>query len=142
MKLVERLRARVQHETDCGREMFAADLLAAIDRIAELEAALADAIAEAADGNRQLIEDRMALEARVGGLEAEAEELEEALVEALNQGCWHSDGVIDSGALSAYAGGLLLLAQRGRFKIAHQRGRMVAGTWTEKGDEDPHVQTP
>lgn len=38
--LMDRLRARVQHEIDCGREMFAADLLSAIGRIKAAEHAI------------------------------------------------------------------------------------------------------
>ena len=57
-------------------------------------------------------------------------ELLEALEEMVEQACGMDDS-IDSMAITAYAGGMRLLAEYGRLKIIGESGRRVVGEWVK-----------
>jgi hypothetical protein len=67
-------------------------------------------------------------DARIKELEAERDELVDALGDAISQATWEGSGeneVYDSGALSAYARGLHLLAKYGEVEIVSEHGRRI-----------------
>jgi hypothetical protein len=72
-----------------------------------------------------------AAEADWKAVTTERDALRDALMEAVQQACYHKDGEVDSMALSAYADALRLLATAGLFTITHEVGRRVIGRWTE-----------
>ena len=75
-------------------------------------------------------------------LEAATDELLDALEDMCHQWCGETpDGEVDSGAISANADALELLAKHGRFTIDRGIGRMIVGRWkrelTPINDVDP-----
>ena len=76
----------------------------------------------------------------VDKLKIEREHLIEMLVDSTNQGCdtIESDtkynGMVSSGALSAYASALRYLSEIGIFKIEMEAGRQVVGMWVSPED--------
>ena len=63
-------------------------------------------------------------------------ELLDAPEDMARQHCHTSKAdVTDSGALSANADALLILARFGRFRLTTERGRMVVGYWPENDPE-------
>lgn len=74
-------------------------------------------------------------------LEHKTDELLDALQAMAEQWC-HTDGprgkepgLTDSGAITANAEALHLLAEHGRFRIVRELGRMVCGYWPEQDPE-------
>ena len=58
-------------------------------------------------------------------------ELLEALENVVDQACLGMGNVLDSMAITAYAGGMRLLADYGRIKITQESGRRVIGEWVK-----------
>lgn len=58
-------------------------------------------------------------------------ELLDALEDVVNQACLFDD-ILDSGALTANANAMRLLADYGRIKIKRECGRRVIGKWVKK----------
>lgn len=71
----------------------------------------------------------MAQTAEIHRRQAEVEELLDAVIDCVAQGCTVENGELDSMALSTYRDALLLLARYGRVVIDQQVGRRVIAHW-------------
>lgn len=79
-------------------------------------------------------------------LEAKTDELLDALQAMAEQHC-HTErkdhpefpGRTDSGAITANAEALFMLAEHGRFRITAGCGRMVIGYWPDDDPESPNA---
>jgi hypothetical protein len=82
---------------------------------------------------------------------AERDKLLEALESMARQHCFTDErerflrgvreiNITDSGDIGANADALRTLAERGRFRIVRQAGRMVVGYWPENDPDTPRAQ--